>query len=130
MSGVTVQNCPTGVTAPTDPTPTTKERPAVSTSLAHRLRHALSDFFALGYLAVCAGLMIWALLVTVTDDSGESMAGVIPALATAPFSLVMLVLPDSTLAIVASVVFGALVNATVIGLCARALRRGNRPDPA
>ncbi|MFC9746640.1 SCO4225 family membrane protein [Streptomyces niveus] len=102
----------------------------MSTSLAHRLRHALSDVFALGYLVVCAGLMIWVLVVTVTDDSGESMAGVIPALATAPFSLVMLALPESTLGIVASVVFGALVNATVIGLCARALRRGNRPDPA
>ncbi|MFE5667223.1 SCO4225 family membrane protein [Streptomyces niveus] len=102
----------------------------MSTSLARRLRHALSDVFALGYLVVCAGLMIWVLVVTVTDDSGESMAGVIPALATAPFSLVMLALPESTLGIVASVVFGALVNATVIGLCARALRRGNRPDPA
>lgn len=102
----------------------------MSASVAQRLRHALSDVFALGYLAVCAVLMLWALVVTVTDSTGESMAGVIPALATAPASLLMLVLPDGGLVIVASVVLGALVNATVIGLCARALRRGNRPDPA
>lgn len=101
----------------------------MSVSVARRLRHALSDIFALGYLAVCAVLLIWAFVVTVTDSTGESMAGVIPALATAPASLVMLVLPDSGALIVVSVVFGALVNATVIGLCARALRRGNRPDP-
>ncbi|MET9554256.1 hypothetical protein [Streptomyces sp. NPDC006645] len=102
----------------------------MSASVTRRVRHALSDIFALGYLAVCAALIIWAVVVTVTDDTGESMAGVIPTLATAPGSLVMLALPDSGAAMVASIVLGALVNATVIGLCSRALRRGNRPDPA
>ncbi|WP_340376482.1 hypothetical protein U5640_16110 [Streptomyces sp. SS7] len=87
-----------------------------------RLRHALTDVLALAYLAVCAALLIWALAVTALDDSGESMAGVIPLLATAPASLVLLVLPDHVSMIVLAIVCGALVNATVIGWCSRALR--------
>lgn len=97
-------------------------------SLPRRLRHALGDVVALAYLAVCAGLLVWTLVVTVTDDSGESMAGVIPVLATAPASLVFLVLPDGAAMLVVAVVLGALVNASVIGWCARALRRDDRPD--
>lgn len=77
-----------------------------------------------------AALLVWAFAVTVSDSSGESMAGVIPLLATAPTSLVFLWLPDHPAMLVAAVLFGALVNAAVIGWCARALRRGNRPDPA
>ncbi|WP_405870880.1 MULTISPECIES: SCO4225 family membrane protein [unclassified Streptomyces] len=99
-------------------------------SFPRRLREAVGDVVALVYLALCAGLLVWALVVTAGDGSGESMAGVIPLLATAPASLVLLVLPDGAAMLVLAVVVGALVNATVIGLCARALRRGNRPDPA
>ncbi|MER5429821.1 hypothetical protein [Streptomyces sp. NPDC002588] len=87
-----------------------------------RLRHALTDVFALAYLAVCAALLIWALVVTATDDSGESMAGVIPLLATAPASLILLFLPDHVTMTVAAIAFGALCNAAVIGWCARMLR--------
>jgi len=94
-----------------------------------RLRHALGDVFALVYLGVCAALLVWALVVTVADSSDESMAGVIPVLATAPGSLVLLVLPDGGAMLVVAVVVGALVNATVIGWCARALRRGGGADP-
>lgn len=65
---------------------------------------------------------------TLTDSSDESMAGVIPLLATAPASLVLLVLPDHGSMLVAAVVLGALVNATIIGTCARALRRGDSAD--
>ncbi|WNI29677.1 response regulator transcription factor [Streptomyces sp. ITFR-6] len=36
------------------------------------------------YLGACAVLLVWALVVTAVDSSGESMAGVIPVLATAP----------------------------------------------
>ncbi|MEU1517368.1 hypothetical protein ABZ490_35335 [Streptomyces sp. NPDC005811] len=91
--------------------------------MTSRLRHALTDVFALAYLAVCAGLLVWALVVTALDDSGESMAGVVPLLATAPASLVLVVLPDHVSMIVLAIALGALVNATVIGWCARMLRR-------
>ncbi|WP_460068964.1 SCO4225 family membrane protein [Streptomyces sp. YKOK-I1] len=94
--------------------------------MTHRLRHALTDVFALGYLALCAGLLVWALVVSALDDSGESMAGVIPLLATAPASLVLLALPDGIVMVVLAVAFGALCNAAVIGWCARALRRQSR----
>lgn len=74
-------------------------------------------------------IVVWTVVVTVMDDSGESMAGVVPVLATAPASLVLLVLPDGRAMFVVAVVLGALVNASVIGWCARALSRGSRPDP-
>ncbi|MET9501576.1 hypothetical protein ABZY42_07510 [Streptomyces sp. NPDC006622] len=93
--------------------------------LARRLRRALGDVVALVYLAVCAVLLVWAVAVSVTDDSGESMAAVIPLLATAPASLLLLALPyDGAAVFLLAVAFGALVNALVIGWCSRALRRG------
>ncbi|MCX4760286.1 hypothetical protein OG562_04675 [Streptomyces sp. NBC_01275] len=99
-------------------------------SLPRRLRQALGEVAALVYLGVCAVLLGWAVVVTAVDSSGESMAGVIPLLATAPASLVLLFLPDHAAMFVVAVVFGALANAAVIGWCARALRRGDGPDPA
>ncbi len=95
-----------------------------------RLRRTHSEAAALFYLASCAVLLVWALVTTMGDDSGESMAGVIPLLATAPGSLVLLVLPDDPLWFIAAVALGAEVNAAVIGWCARALRRGDGPGPA
>ncbi|MFF5981209.1 SCO4225 family membrane protein [Streptomyces olindensis] len=95
---------------------------------AHRLRHALRHPAALVYLAACAILLGWAVAVTLTDGSDESMAGVIPLLATAPASLVLLVLPDHGAMLITAVVLGALVNATIIGACARALSRGRSAD--
>lgn len=95
-----------------------------SPSLPRRLRHYLGDVVALGYLALCAVLLAWALVVSLTDSSDESMAGVIPLLATAPVSFVLLVLPDGVAMIVVAVALGALVNALIIGWCSRALRRG------
>ncbi|SES44899.1 hypothetical protein SAMN04487983_105642 [Streptomyces sp. yr375] len=89
------------------------------------LRHALTDVVALVYLAGCAVLLGWALVVSVADDSGESMAGVIPLFATLPASFVLAVLPDGTAMFVVAVAVGALVNAMVIGWCARTLRRNN-----
>ncbi|MFF3174287.1 SCO4225 family membrane protein [Streptomyces sp. NPDC057900] len=94
-------------------------------SVPRRLR----DHFGvvgLVYLGLCAVLLAWALVVTAVDSSDESMAGVIPALATAPGSLVFLVLPDNAVMFIAAIVFGAAVNAAVIGWCTRALRRGGR----
>jgi hypothetical protein len=99
-------------------------------SLARRLRHALTDVVALVYLAGCAALLVWALVVTAWDDSGESMAGVIPLLATAPSSFVLFVLPEGGAMLIVSFALGALANATLIGLCSRALRRGGRGDSA
>nr|WP_247701647.1 hypothetical protein [Streptomyces sp. F63] len=92
--------------------------------------HGAFGLTGLAYLLLCAALLGWALAVSATDGSGESMAGVIPILATAPGSLVLLVLPGGAVTLVAAIVFGALVNAAIIGWVARALRRGGRPDPA
>ncbi|MFD3412494.1 SCO4225 family membrane protein [Streptomyces cyaneofuscatus] len=80
------------------------------------------------YLGICAALLVWAWAVTVTDNSDESMAGVIPFLATAPVSFVFLMLPANGVVFVIAIVVGAAVDATVIGWCARTLRRGGRPD--
>ncbi|EFE68247.1 MULTISPECIES: SCO4225 family membrane protein [Streptomyces] len=99
-------------------------------SFPRRLRHVLGDVFSLVYLALCAALLVWALVASALDDTGESMAGVIPLLATAPVSLLLLLLPGGLASVIVAVVVGALVNAAVIGWCARALRRGGRPDPA
>jgi hypothetical protein len=90
----------------------------------HRLRTTLREVAALVYLALCAALLVWALVASVGSD--ESMAAVIPLLATAPVSLVVLALPDGAAMLVLAVAVGALANATLIGWCARALRRGGR----
>ncbi|MDB1086547.1 hypothetical protein PJ985_03070 [Streptomyces sp. ACA25] len=90
-------------------------------SLLRRVRRNLGDITALIYLIVCALLLGWALVVA----SDESMGGVIPLLATAPASIVLLVaLPEGIATFFVSIIFGALINALVIGWCARALRRG------
>jgi hypothetical protein len=95
------------------------------TTFPRRLGHVLGNVFALVYLAACAVLLVWALVVSAVDTSDESMAGVIPVFATAPTSLVpLLLLPEGAAWFIVSVVLGALVNAAVIGWCARALRRG------
>jgi hypothetical protein len=41
-----------------------------------------------------------------------------------------LLLPEGDVAFLLSIVLGALINAMVIGWCARALRRGKTPDTA
>jgi hypothetical protein len=92
-------------------------------SLPSRLRRALGHPAALVYLALCAALLVWAVVVSTGDNSDESMAGVIPLLATAPASLVLLALPDHAAMLVVSVILGALLNAAIIGWCAQALRR-------
>lgn len=97
-------------------------------SLPRRIRHALGDVVSLAYLGICAALLVWALVDAATDSTDESMAGVIPILATAPSSFVLFFLPDGAVMVVLAVVVGALVNATVIGWCARALRRGRQTD--
>lgn len=99
------------------------------TSDLRRLRDHLG-VVGLVYLAVCVVLLVWALMATEADSSGESMAGVIPLLATAPASLVYLVLPDNNVMFISAVALGAEVNAEIIGWCTRALRRGGRPDSA
>ncbi|MGX1271482.1 SCO4225 family membrane protein [Streptomyces phaeoluteigriseus] len=114
---------------PDVPAPTPTPAPArtgtgFGRSLFRRLRHVLGDFVALGYLAVCVVLLVWAIVATAADDSGESMAAVIPLLATAPGSFLFLVLPDGGPMLLLAVVLGALINATIIGWCSRALRRG------
>lgn len=89
-------------------------------------RGVLSHPVALVYLAVCAALLIWALIVSTADTPDASLAGVIPLLATAPVSLVLLALPDHGAMFILSVLLGALANAALIGWCARALGRRER----
>ncbi|MER7489197.1 hypothetical protein ABTY20_25470 [Streptomyces sp. NPDC126497] len=91
------------------------------------VRRALGTTAARVYLVACALLLGWA-LVTASDGS---MALVVPMFATLPTSLVLLlVLPEGGAVFLLSMVLGALVNALVIGWCARTLRRGNAPDAA
>ncbi|GHE83807.1 MULTISPECIES: SCO4225 family membrane protein [Streptomyces] len=98
--------------------------------LLRRLRRVLGHGLSLAYLAGCAAVTVWALVDAATDDSGESLALIFPVLATAPVGLILLVTPDGLPAFLLAVVLGALVNAAVIGWCARALRRGEKtPDP-
>ncbi|WP_327695897.1 SCO4225 family membrane protein [Streptomyces sp. NBC_00459] len=96
-------------------------------SILRRLRDHIG-VVGLGYLVVCAVLLAWALVVTIGDSSDESMAGVIPLLATAPASFVLLVLPDNIVMAVIAVTLGAAVNTAIIGWCTRALRRGGGTD--
>lgn len=104
---------------------TTMTKPAQqpARSFLGTVRHALGSVFALVYLGICAALVIWAVVVSNLDNPDASMAGVVPTFATAPVSLVMLVLPDNLVMIPASIALGALVNAFIIGWCARALAR-------
>ncbi|UNZ21463.1 hypothetical protein [Streptomyces sp. 891-h] len=90
------------------------------------VRDALRTVPALLYLAVCAALLVWAVVVSAGDNPDASLAGVVPLLATAPVSLVLLALPDHLSMVFVAVGLGALVNAVLIGWCARALRRGRR----
>ncbi|MFF5157756.1 SCO4225 family membrane protein [Streptomyces sp. NPDC000348] len=91
------------------------------------VRRALGTVAARVYLTACALLLGWALLAA----SDGSMAMVVPLFATVPAGLVLLlVLPEGDTTFLLSIVLGALVNALVIGWCARALRRGGTPDTA
>ncbi|TWD16161.1 hypothetical protein FB570_11239 [Streptomyces sp. T12] len=93
-------------------------------TLLGRLRHLYGDVFALLYLAVCAGLTVWAFAVSAGENEDASLAGVIPLLATAPASLFLVSLPGGIGVFLLAVVIGALANAAVIGWCSRRLRRG------
>ncbi|MEU1042204.1 SCO4225 family membrane protein [Streptomyces sp. NPDC005551] len=96
-------------------------------SLLRRVFRPLGHVAARVYLVACVLLFGWALLAA----SEGSMALVIPLLAIVPSGLVLLlVLPEGTATFGLSVVFGVLINAMLIGWCARALRRGNNPDTA
>ncbi|MEZ3182082.1 hypothetical protein KYY02_26465 [Streptomyces pimonensis] len=93
-------------------------------SVPRGVRRALGTAAARIYLAACALLLGWAL---VTASEG-SMAVVIPMLATIPSSpVLLLLLPEGSMTFLLSVVLGALVNAMIIGWCARTLRRGGDP---
>ncbi|MEV7425800.1 MULTISPECIES: SCO4225 family membrane protein [unclassified Streptomyces] len=87
------------------------------------VRRALGSVLARGYLVVCAALLVWTVVVDMGDNPDASFAGVIPIIATAPVSLIMLVLPDHSSMFFLPVCLGALVNAVIIGWCAQALRR-------
>ncbi|WP_328454806.1 hypothetical protein OG780_34470 [Streptomyces sp. NBC_00386] len=94
--------------------------------LLRGVRRALGTLAARIYLTACVLLFVWALVVS----SEGSLAFVIPLFATMPASLVLLVLPEHSGMLLLSMVLGALVNALIIGWCARVLRRGSKPDTA
>ncbi|MEV0223110.1 hypothetical protein [Streptomyces sp. NPDC050704] len=120
----------TGTDSASDAAPDAASTGDSRRSVPRRLRAHVGLFGVAGlvYLGVCAVLLVWALVVTAADSSDESMAGVIPLLATAPTSLVLLVLPDNDVMLIPAIALGATVNAAIIGWCARTLRRGGRPD--
>lgn len=101
-------------------------------SLSRWLRRVFfGDVLALVYLGICAALLVWAFVVTfVVVGEDASFALIIPLLATAPVSLLLVELPDGVMTFLGAVAGGALVNAAAIGWCARALRHGGHPDPA
>ncbi|MEU7472142.1 hypothetical protein AB0A94_27095 [Streptomyces sp. NPDC044984] len=91
------------------------------------VRRALGTVAARVYLTGCALLLGWALVAA----SEGSMAIVVPIFASLPAGLVLLlVLPEGDTTFLLSIVLGTLINAVVIGWCARALRRGSNPDTA
>ncbi|GAA0448101.1 SCO4225 family membrane protein [Streptomyces olivaceiscleroticus] len=103
--------------------------PAAPHTALRTVRHALGSLAARLYLVVCAALLLWAIVVSYGDNPDASFAGVVPTIATAPVSLVMLALPDHFSLFFLPVIVGALVNAVLIGWCARTLRQpgGHRP---
>ncbi|MFB7457072.1 MULTISPECIES: SCO4225 family membrane protein [unclassified Streptomyces] len=99
----------------------------IGLSVLRGMRRALGTTAARVYLVACALLLGGAFVAA----SSESMALVIPLFATAPTVLVfLLLLPEGDATFLLSIVLGAVVNALIIGWCARALRRGSRPDAA
>ncbi|MGW0857138.1 SCO4225 family membrane protein [Streptomyces sp. NPDC002690] len=94
-------------------------------SILRFVRRALGTLAARVYLVGFVLLLGWAVVMS----GDESMAAVIPLIATAPGSVVALItLPDSDVAFLLSMVLGALFNALLIGWIADVLRR-HRPDP-
>ncbi|AQU66001.1 SCO4225 family membrane protein [Streptomyces niveus] len=87
------------------------------------LRHALSSVFARLYLVAVVLLTVWVLVVDSGDNPDASFAGVVPVIATLPVSLLLIVLPEHWSMLFLPIALGALVNAVVIGWCARALGR-------
>lgn len=78
------------------------------------------------YLAVVGALMLWVVADTLfVEHADASMAGVVPVLAAAPVGVLWVsAFAEAPVSVaVAGVVLGALVNAAVIGLLVRFVRR-------
>ena len=93
---------------------------------------AISDnWISRSYLSVCAVLVIWAAVDAAFVTHGDaSLAGVWPAFATAPTSLLLLSLPgmDGPLLLI-GISAAAFVNASVLGLLVRSVRRNRTSCP-
>lgn len=90
------------------------------------LRRTLGSVFARVYLVAVVLMCVWAVVVTLGDNPDASFAGVVPVVATLPVSLLVVLPPDHWSMLFLPIALGALVNAVVIGWCARAL---SRPRP-
>ncbi|MDH2408541.1 SCO4225 family membrane protein [Streptomyces chitinivorans] len=83
---------------------------------------------ARAYLALCGALLVWVLAdAFLVRHEDASMAGVVPLLATAPLSVLLLLAPwEGIPAYVSVVVVSALANAALVNWCARVLGRDGR----
>ncbi|MGW7514444.1 SCO4225 family membrane protein [Streptomyces sp. NPDC054796] len=118
-STITINTTMTSTTAHEEHTTMSSANP--SRSAVRVVRDALSTVLARVYLVACLALLVWALVMGNIDSPDASLAGVWPVFATAPVSLVLLVLPDHASMLFVAVGLGALVNAVFIGWCVRAL---------
>ncbi|WP_405675456.1 hypothetical protein OG292_07120 [Streptomyces sp. NBC_01511] len=97
------------------------------TTASHRalraVRRTFAGVYVRVYLAVCVALLGWSVVVSTGPNEDASFAGVVPLMATAPLSLIVIVLPDHVSMFYLSVGVGALANAVPIAWCARVLSR-------
>ncbi len=89
------------------------------------LKAATDNWFSRGYLALCAGLLVWVAADTLfVEHADASLAAVWPLLATAPTSfLAMAAGPSAPLLFLGLLALAAYFNATLLGLLVRSLRQ-------
>jgi hypothetical protein len=90
---------------------------------------AFDNWVSRAYLLAFAALLVWVIVDTdVVVHPDASFAGVWPFFLTLPTSLLLLRLPDlDGWGLLAGLAVAALVNATLLGLLARAVRPARRP---
>ena len=92
---------------------------------------AFDNWVSRAYLLVFAALMVWVIVDTdVVVHPDASFAGVWPFFLTLPTSLLLLQLPDlDGWGLLAGLTVAALVNATLLGLLVRVVRRPGAGAP-
>lgn len=94
------------------------------------LRLIFGNWFSRAYLLLVAGVGVFVAISLATyDGSDANLVGVWLFFVTAPWSLLGITLVDTgfeQVALVGGTILGALINALLIGLVVRLLRRGGR----